>query len=75
MDLPSWFEERPEEAQPLDVIHVEVGQEDMHRPTVGRMGDPRLAHPRSRVEDDNFVVSGRDLDTSCVAAVPLRVWS
>ena len=53
MDLAPDLEERSEEAEALDVTHVQVRQEDVDRSIVTREGLACLADSRTRVEQED----------------------
>jgi len=70
VDLAAGLEQGPEEAKTLDVVHVQVRQEDVHGPSVPGVREPRLPHAGSRVEQEDFIMIGLDLDARGVAAIP-----
>src|SRR5690606_8197647 len=63
--------ERREERQPLDVVPVEVGQEELGANGPAGRGEAlaELTDPGARVEDQALVVGGTDLEARCVAAI------
>ena len=68
MDLEVLLEERSKESQPLDVIHVQVGQQDVDAPRfVVRVANAPNAS--ARVEDDDRAVAAFYLGTCGVAAI------
>ena len=71
--FPARFEQWSEEAEALDVIHVQVGQEHVDRPAVARKRCPSTAHPGAGVEDEDAPFSSVDLDAGGVAAVTDRL--
>ena len=66
-------EGRREEHQPLDVVHVEVGQQDVHGPRRARHGQAEIADPGAGVEHDGRPVLERHLHAGRVAPVPQRL--
>jgi hypothetical protein len=73
VNLPARFEEGSKEAEPLDVIHVEVGQQHMDGTTVAGEHGFQTPHASASVEDEDGIVAAIDLDAGGVAAVSDRV--
>jgi hypothetical protein len=67
--------ERRKEAEALDVVHVEVGQEDV-QPLDGRVNrgsEPADAGPG--IEREDGAVGAYDLDRGGIAPVARRLWA
>ncbi len=70
MDLGVGSEERPEEAEALQVIEMEVREQDVSpRDALVGHDDAQGAHPGAGIEDDGVTVLASHLDTGRVAAV------
>ena len=70
-DASDW-DEASEEAQALDVIHVQVRQQDVE-PAWLLVGIAHAAHPGARVEHHDRAVAALDLGARGIAAVAHRV--
>ena len=73
MDLARGPEERGKEAEPLDVVHMKVGQEDVQPldSWVDDGAEPTDAGPR--IEREDGAIGADDLDRGGVAPVPRRL--
>src|SRR4029079_7452601 len=72
-ELPAGGPERREEAEPFDVVEMEVGEADVEVAVISlEQPLPELADPRARVEDQRRAVGELELDTGGVAAVADR---
>jgi hypothetical protein len=72
MNLARGPKERGKEAEALNVVHVEVGQEDVH-PLDGRVnGGPQPTDAGPGVEREDGAIGAGDLDCGGVAPVPRR---
>src|SRR5262245_63740806 len=69
------IEERREEAEPLDVVHVKMGQEQVDTADRGRERATERTDAGARVQDDHGAVVTAHLDAGRVAAVARRVRS
>ncbi len=63
------IEQRPEKAQALDVIHVQVGQQDVDPAQRARERGAEPAHARPGIEDQHGAVMALDGNTRGVAAI------
>ena len=68
-DLGAGPKQRREEHQPLDVIEVQVGEQQVQRPGVLRQGQAQRPDAGAGVEHEHVAVGERDLHARGVAAV------
>ena len=68
MNLAARLVEGFEEAEPLDVVHVEVGQEDVHARNLGPHARTETPYPRPGIEDQESAVSAPHLDARGIPA-------
>src|SRR5438046_1191965 len=68
-DLGVGLEEGREEHQPLDVVEVQVGEQDVDAGGLGGEPEPEGADARAGVEHEQRSVGERDLDAGGLAAV------
>ena len=71
-DLGVGHEEGCEEHQPLDVVEVEVGEEDVDAPCSAGEPEPEGADARAGVEHEQPPVRERHLEAGGIAAVAVR---
>jgi hypothetical protein len=74
--LDSLFVERTEESEPLEMIEVQMGEQDVDPPKRTRQRPREAAHPRPGVEDEDGALGADDLDARGVSPVTsrLRPW-
>ena len=71
-DLGVRHEQRREEHQPLDVVEVQVGEQDVDAACSTGEPEPEIADARAGVEHEEPPVRERDLEAGGVAAVAIR---
>jgi hypothetical protein len=70
VDFESGLEQRGKKAEALDVIDVQVAQQDVDAPNVGRQLESERSQAGSRVEHEHAAIGDAHLDAGGVAAVP-----
>jgi len=73
VDLTGGLGERLEEAEPLDMVHVEMCQQEVDASYTAPHRRPQPLNPGSRVQDQEAVPVAPHLDTGRVAPVANRL--
>jgi hypothetical protein len=72
MNLLGGSNQRFEKPEPLDVIHMEMGEEDIDAPHLGRYSLSQTTDACAGIEHHEGPVLGSDLDTGRISSVTDR---
>ena len=73
MDLTTTLVQRPKEPQPLQMVHVQVGQQQVDTPSIRECTVPGEPQPRSCIQQKPVPFFTREFHAGGIAAITNRI--